>query len=82
MVRRKRQAEQAALAAEGDDRAEVEKIGRQHGAEPHHPDVPVLLDDVLDRGVSRILHEREGVGEPRGVQEGSKLSGRLDRKAQ
>jgi hypothetical protein len=51
------EAEQAALAAAGNDGRHIEEIARQHHAAADDANVAVLLDDELDRTVGGILNE-------------------------
>jgi len=75
-IRREREPEQSLLAAGAHRRRDVEKVGRLKGAAPHDANPSTLLDDELEGGVARILHEGDGLREARGVHASEQLGGR------
>ena len=62
VVGRKREAKQPLFRTMRDVRGEVEKRRGQQRAVLDDLDDAALLDDILQRGVRRVLHERDGVG--------------------
>ncbi len=70
-VARAGEAEQPALAAREDDSPQIDQIGGEDGPVAHDANAPGLFDDELHAAIERILDEREGRGEARGVHAGA-----------
>ena len=81
---RKRERQHPAFAAAANCATQVEKRGGQERAALNDPDRPPQLDDELDAGVRRILHERHRACQARDVDLAAKLrvGGRREKQKQ